>query len=46
MTLFWVIAALLVGLALAFLVTPLVRNRAASSGSGSRATANLAVFRD
>jgi cytochrome c-type biogenesis protein CcmH len=46
MTLFWVIAALLVGLALAFLVTPLVRNRAASGGSGSRAAANLAVFRD
>ena len=46
MTLFWVIAALLVGLALAFLVTPLVRNRAASGGSASRAAANLAVFRD
>ncbi len=46
MTLFWVIAALLVGVALAFLITPLVRNRAASGGSASRAAANLAVFRD
>jgi cytochrome c-type biogenesis protein CcmH len=46
MTLFWVIAALLVGLALAFLVTPLVRNHAASGGSASRAAANLTVFRD
>ena len=46
MTLFWVIAALLVGLALAFLVTPLVRNRAASGGDASRAASNLAVFRD
>jgi cytochrome c-type biogenesis protein CcmH len=46
MTLFWAIAALLVCLALAFLVTPLVRNRAASGGSATRAAANLAVFRD
>src|SRR5471032_2763972 len=46
MTLFWVIAALLMGLALAFLVTPLVRKRAASYGSASRAAANLAAFRD
>jgi len=46
MTLFWVIAALLMGLALAFLLTPLVRNRAASGGGASRAAANLAVFRD
>jgi cytochrome c-type biogenesis protein CcmH len=46
MTLFWVIAALLVGLALAFLVTPLVRNRVVSGGSATRAAANLAVFRD
>jgi cytochrome c-type biogenesis protein CcmH len=33
-------------LALAFLVTPLVRNRQAPGGSASRAAANLAVFRD
>ncbi|HEY5291653.1 MAG TPA: c-type cytochrome biogenesis protein CcmI, partial [Burkholderiales bacterium] len=46
MTLFWVIAALLVCLALAFLLTPLVRNRVASGGGASRAAANLAVFRD
>ena len=46
MTLFWVIAALLVGLALAFLVTPLLRNRAASGGGASRAAANLTVFRE
>jgi cytochrome c-type biogenesis protein CcmH len=46
MTLFWVIAALLTGLALAFLVTPLVRKRAGSDGSASRAAANLAAFRD
>jgi len=46
MTLFWAIAALLVVLALALLVTPLVRNRAASGGSATRAAANLAVFRD
>jgi cytochrome c-type biogenesis protein CcmH len=45
-TLFWVIAAMLVCLALAFLVTPLVRNRQARGGSASRAAANLAVFRD
>src|SRR5471032_2369944 len=46
MTLFWVIAALLMGLALAFLITPLVRNRGASDGSASRAAANLAAFRE
>src|ERR1700675_1511804 len=46
MMLFWVFAALLVGLALAFLVTPLVRNRAVSGGGASRAAANLAAFRD
>jgi cytochrome c-type biogenesis protein CcmH len=45
-TLFWVVAVLLVGLALAFLVTPLVRNRAASGRSATRAAANLGVFRD
>jgi cytochrome c-type biogenesis protein CcmH len=46
MTLFWVIAALLLGLALAFLLIPLMRNRAASGGGASRAAADLAVFRD
>ncbi len=46
MMLFWVIAALLVALALAFLLTPLLRNRATSGDGVSRAAANLAVFRD
>jgi cytochrome c-type biogenesis protein CcmH len=45
-TLFWVIAALLVAVALAFLVTPLLRNRAASTGGATRAAANLTVFRE
>lgn len=46
MTLFWVIAALLVCVALAFLITPLVRNRAGSDAGASRDSASLAVFRD
>ncbi len=46
MTLFWVIAALLVCVALAFLITPLVRNRASSDAGASRDSASLAVFRD
>ncbi len=45
MTLFWVIAALLVVVALAFLLTPLVRNRAASGGE-SRAASKVSVFRE
>ena len=46
MTLFWIYAALLAGVALAFVVTPLLR---ASSGAGaaiSREASNLTVFRD
>lgn len=46
MTLFWVYAALLIGAALALLVTPLLRKRAAAGGTASRDAANLAVFRD
>ena len=46
MTLFWVIAVLLVGVALAFLITPLVRNRPSADSSASRDSASLAVFRD
>ena len=46
MTLFWVIAALLLSVALAFLLTPLMRSRAAAGGAAARARANLAVFRD
>jgi cytochrome c-type biogenesis protein CcmH len=46
MMLFWVLAALLLALALAFLLTPLLRNRAASVDGASRAEANLSVFRD
>ena len=46
MTLFSVIAALLVCVALAFLITPLLRNRASSDAGASRDSASLAVFRD
>ncbi len=46
MTLFWVYAALLIGVALAFLVTPLVRGRAKAGASVSRAASRLSVFRD
>ncbi|MFH1045308.1 MAG: c-type cytochrome biogenesis protein CcmI [Pseudomonadota bacterium] len=46
MTQFWVYAALLTAVALAFLVTPLVRNRARAGAPISRAVANLTVFRD
>ena len=46
MTLFWVYAALLIGVALAFLVTPLVRSRAKSGVSVTRAASRLSVFRD
>lgn len=46
MTLFWVCAVLLIAVALAFLVAPLLRQRAAAAGGASRAAANLAVFRD
>ena len=46
MTLFWVYAALLAGVALAFLVTPLMRARARDGAPVSRTTSNLTVFRD
>jgi cytochrome c-type biogenesis protein CcmH len=46
MTLFWVYAALLAGVALAFLVTPLMRGRARAGATISRAASNLTVFRD
>jgi cytochrome c-type biogenesis protein CcmH len=46
MTLFWVYAALLAVVALAFLVTPLVRGRARDGAAVSRAASNLGVFRD
>ena len=46
MTLFWVYAALLTAVALAFLVTPLVRGRGKSAASVSRAASNLTIFRD
>jgi cytochrome c-type biogenesis protein CcmH len=43
---FWICAVLLVGAALAFLVTPLLRKRAAAGGAAARAEANLVLFRD
>lgn len=46
MTLFWIIAALLVGVALAFLLTPLMRHRTRPGGRASHAATNLTVFRD
>jgi cytochrome c-type biogenesis protein CcmH len=46
MTLFWVYAALLAGVALAFLLTPLMRGRARAGAPVSRAASNLTVFRD
>ncbi len=46
MTLFWVYAALLTAVALAFLITPLVRGRGKSAASVSRAASNLTIFRD
>jgi len=46
MTLFWVYAALLTAVALAFLVTPLLRNRGKSDVTVSRAASSLTVYRD
>ena len=46
MTMFWVYAALLTVLALNVLVMPLLRPRARSGASVSRAASNLTVFRD
>jgi cytochrome c-type biogenesis protein CcmH len=46
MTLFWVFAALLTALALAFLITPLLRGRTKSAAPVSRAASNLSIYRD
>ncbi len=46
MTLFWLYAALLIGVALAFLVTPLVRARAKAVAPEAEANSRLAVYRD
>ena len=46
MMLFWVYAALLAAVALAFVLAPLLRGRAASVAPVSRAASNLTVFRD
>jgi cytochrome c-type biogenesis protein CcmH len=46
MTLFWVYAALLTALALAFLITPLLRGRAKRATPVSRAASNLTIYRD
>jgi cytochrome c-type biogenesis protein CcmH len=46
MTLFWVVAVLMIALVLAFLLPPLLRNRAGDDSPVSRAASNLAVFRD
>jgi cytochrome c-type biogenesis protein CcmH len=46
MTMFWVYAALLTAVALAILVTPLLRGRSGSGAKVSREASNLTVFRD
>lgn len=46
MTMFWVYAALLTALALAILITPLLRRRAKSHAAISRKASNLSVYRD
>lgn len=46
MILFWLAAALMVGLVLAILLPPLLRDRAGAASPVSRAASNLAVFRD
>jgi len=46
MTAFWIMAALMVALVLAFLLPPLMRNRSGAASPVSRAASNLAVFRD
>ncbi len=46
MTLFWVYAALLTAVALAFLVTPLLRGRGKGAAAASRAASNLTIIRD
>jgi len=46
MILFWLTAALMVALVLAFLLPPLLRNRSSAASPVSRTASNLAVFRD
>jgi len=46
MTSFWVMALLMIALVLAFLLPPLLRDRAGTGSPVSRAASNLAVFRD
>ena len=46
MTLFWVCAALLTALAIAILVTPLLRGRRKTGVAVSRAASNLSIIRD
>jgi cytochrome c-type biogenesis protein CcmH len=46
MTSFWVMAVLMIALVLAFLLPPLLRDRAGTGSPVSRAASNLAVFRD
>ena len=46
MMLFWAYAALLTAVALAFLVTPLLRGRGKGVAALSRAASNLTIFRD
>lgn len=46
MTMFWIYAAVLTAVALAILVTPLVRARAGGGAAISRSDSNLTVFRD
>ena len=46
MTMFWVYALLLTAVALAILITPLMRNRARMGSGVSRAASNLTVIKD
>ncbi|HUX23443.1 MAG TPA: c-type cytochrome biogenesis protein CcmI [Burkholderiales bacterium] len=46
MTMFWVYAALLTVVALAFLITPLLRGRGRTVAGVSRTASNLTIFRD
>jgi cytochrome c-type biogenesis protein CcmH len=46
MTVFWLMAALMIALVLAFLLPPLLRSHAGAASPVSRAASNLAVFRD
>jgi len=46
MTLFWLYAALLIGVALTFLLTPLLRNRATAGAAAAPTASRLDVYRD